>query len=206
MLILLHQPETTASFGSIHRLCHSNYGLSMLETKQKWWHFFNVFCFTERVRVMVVSDVQWKIASSCSCVIYAQDGRLLQLEQRKTDLGWAFWRKRERHYVTNTLHHLRKHFKHAWPRKASASGLNTNSLEQLCPRISADSLTHTHTILIHPAKEQPHDSAAEKGQHILTTLGNLLSVTLCLWCPFMWILYVYIYILYIYVYTTWTDQ
>jgi hypothetical protein len=27
-LILLHQPETTATFGSIHRLCHSNYDLS----------------------------------------------------------------------------------------------------------------------------------------------------------------------------------
>ncbi len=27
-LILLHQPETTASFGSIHRLCHSSYDLS----------------------------------------------------------------------------------------------------------------------------------------------------------------------------------
>jgi hypothetical protein len=26
-LILLHQPETTATFGSIHRLCHSNYDL-----------------------------------------------------------------------------------------------------------------------------------------------------------------------------------
>ncbi len=28
MLILLHQPETTAPFGSIHRLCQSNYDLS----------------------------------------------------------------------------------------------------------------------------------------------------------------------------------
>jgi hypothetical protein len=27
-LILLYQPETTAIFGSIHRLCHSNYDLS----------------------------------------------------------------------------------------------------------------------------------------------------------------------------------
>ena len=27
-LILLHQPETTTTFGSIHRLCHSNYDLS----------------------------------------------------------------------------------------------------------------------------------------------------------------------------------
>ena len=27
-LILLHQPETTAIFGSIHRLCHSDYDLS----------------------------------------------------------------------------------------------------------------------------------------------------------------------------------
>jgi hypothetical protein len=27
-LILLLQPETTATFGSIHRLCHSNYDLS----------------------------------------------------------------------------------------------------------------------------------------------------------------------------------
>ncbi len=27
-LILLHQPETTATFGSIHRLCYSNYDLS----------------------------------------------------------------------------------------------------------------------------------------------------------------------------------
>jgi hypothetical protein len=27
-LILLHQPETTVTFGSIHRLCHSNYDLS----------------------------------------------------------------------------------------------------------------------------------------------------------------------------------
>ncbi len=27
-LILFLQPETTATFGSIHRLCHSNYDLS----------------------------------------------------------------------------------------------------------------------------------------------------------------------------------
>ncbi len=34
----------------------------------------------------------------------------------------------------------------------------------------SDSCTLTHTIFIHPAKEQPPDSAADKDQHILTTV------------------------------------
>jgi hypothetical protein len=42
-LILLHQPETTATFGSIHRLCHSNYDLPRPPTSVAQKHAYHYY-------------------------------------------------------------------------------------------------------------------------------------------------------------------
>ncbi len=57
--------------------------------------------------------------------------------------------------------------------------------------------THAHTIFVHPAKDSPPDSAADKEQHILTTQPisalQLLHVCLCVFVSVRMFTYIHIH-------------